>query len=410
MKNSNKGFTLLETLIVTTFVVTTLIYLFIQLSNIKVNYDITFRYNTVPGVYNALNISDYVLSEGYENMANGLSIGNKLYYSITDNTYIDGGSSTYYSNLVSKINAKKIIFTDENVTKLNEYLASTTVTESDKAVFDEELTKFIKKIDFDGIAGVYRVIIEYNDNTFASVKLGDGSIVSLNEWQTWIYLGGYKVSDYTALDTFLSDTTRATAIFNNSAANDYLLLHTALIDSVKAQTNYVSSLVSILLASTDLTNLEKYNTGLPCYLYNKTGNNFYTDVTGGWYLGYGANGGTINTTSSFVITNLANAGWVYAFASTNNKLNLDKYSILVSNIYSTTGQPNYAGFRTGKALAYSAEPGGTTISITTIPNYYNAIYDLTSITDSTPYYIFTGIYSGATSTTSNVTLQYVYIY
>ena len=53
MKKNEKGFVLLETLIVTTFVVSTLIFLYTQFSNIKTSYDASFRYNTVEGLYDA---------------------------------------------------------------------------------------------------------------------------------------------------------------------------------------------------------------------------------------------------------------------------------------------------------------------------------------------------------------------
>ena len=44
MKKRNKGFILLETLVVSTFIITLLIYLYVQFSNLKKSYDISFRY------------------------------------------------------------------------------------------------------------------------------------------------------------------------------------------------------------------------------------------------------------------------------------------------------------------------------------------------------------------------------
>ena len=206
MKKSNKGFTLLETLIVTTFVVTTLIYLFIQISNIKVSYDITFRYNTVPGVYNALNISNYVDDEGYKSMANGLYFNTKTYYDLNDNTYIDGGISDFYDALVSKIDAKNIIFVSEDLTTLNTYLETGTLTETDKAIFNEDFIKFISKIEFEGITGVYRVIIEYKDKTYATVKIGDTTKDLINpvvsNLQTSGVNGTFTITDNVALSDY----------------------------------------------------------------------------------------------------------------------------------------------------------------------------------------------------------------
>ena len=59
MKKNNKGFTLIETLIVSTFVAATLTYLFIQINNTLTNYDITYRYDSINAIYNANTIRSY---------------------------------------------------------------------------------------------------------------------------------------------------------------------------------------------------------------------------------------------------------------------------------------------------------------------------------------------------------------
>ena len=49
-KKNNKGFMLVETLIVATFLVTTLLFIYVQFNNITRTYDTSFRYNTVNGL------------------------------------------------------------------------------------------------------------------------------------------------------------------------------------------------------------------------------------------------------------------------------------------------------------------------------------------------------------------------
>jgi len=64
MKKNNKGFMLLETLIVSTIILSTLIFLFIQFSNIKTSYEISFTHNTIPGIYIAKELSDFLVTSG----------------------------------------------------------------------------------------------------------------------------------------------------------------------------------------------------------------------------------------------------------------------------------------------------------------------------------------------------------
>lgn len=58
---NKKGFMLLETLVVSTFILGILIFLFIQLSTIKRAYDTSFRYNTITGLYHAKEFSKFLL-------------------------------------------------------------------------------------------------------------------------------------------------------------------------------------------------------------------------------------------------------------------------------------------------------------------------------------------------------------
>jgi len=169
MKNNNKGFSLIETLIVSTFVVSSLIYLYTQINAVKTNYDISFKYNTVVDLYSTNLIGDYLNRSGYTTIINGLSDGVFKYYNITTNTYIDSGSSEYYNDLISKINVTKVIFTTEDVTDLIDYLESEEVTTEDAELIDGELIKFMKRIDNDG-ASLYRIITEFSDGTYATIQ------------------------------------------------------------------------------------------------------------------------------------------------------------------------------------------------------------------------------------------------
>ena len=52
-KNNNKGFMLLETMIVSAFIITTLTFLYVQFSNLKKSYEESFKYDSIPELYKA---------------------------------------------------------------------------------------------------------------------------------------------------------------------------------------------------------------------------------------------------------------------------------------------------------------------------------------------------------------------
>ena len=65
-KNNKKGFMLAETLIVSTFIVGVLLFIYIQLRNINNNYSKALAYNDVTAIYSANNIRNFLLQDNYE--------------------------------------------------------------------------------------------------------------------------------------------------------------------------------------------------------------------------------------------------------------------------------------------------------------------------------------------------------
>lgn len=162
MKKSNKGFTLIETLIVSTFVVATLTYLFIQINYTLTNYDITFRYDSITGIYNTNVITEYLKQNGYQNLINLLSTNG--YVDITTSSNVNG-NSTYYNLIIDKTNIKTILFTSEDMIQIKENIKDSS--------YSEELKRYIEKKDTNSLlTNRYIVIIEFNDNTFASARIG----------------------------------------------------------------------------------------------------------------------------------------------------------------------------------------------------------------------------------------------
>lgn len=162
MKKCNKGFMLLETLIVSTFILGTLVFLYVQFSAVKRSYDISFRYNTVPGLYYAKEIESFLKEDGYSAIEEKLASSN--YVDITDCV----NSSSLCTKLVERIGAKKVIYVGDNIEALKNELNGN----YDTSVFDQELKRFILQLD-NGTTGRNRIIIEYSDLTFAAVTLGN---------------------------------------------------------------------------------------------------------------------------------------------------------------------------------------------------------------------------------------------
>ena len=157
-KNIDKGFMLAETLVVTAFVAGVLIYLFIQFTNLSNNYNDSYNYNTVEGLYSVRNIKNYILSdsEALMQLKNNLSIDN--YIDMTDCSIFS--EQLYCSKLLELENVNKIIITTNLFDK---ELFS---------VYDSGFKKFVNKIDAEGNEK-YRILVEFNNSTYATIRFGE---------------------------------------------------------------------------------------------------------------------------------------------------------------------------------------------------------------------------------------------
>lgn len=162
MKKNNKGFTLIETLIVSTFVIGTLTYLFIQIDNTITNYDITFRYDNINSIYKANQIADFIQRTDFSNLIS--EVNSNGYADITSSAKILGNSE-YYNYLLTETNVKTIIFTKENLETAKNSIKNSS--------YSEELKRYITKHDSNTSSkSKYLIIVEFKDNTFASIKVG----------------------------------------------------------------------------------------------------------------------------------------------------------------------------------------------------------------------------------------------
>lgn len=167
-KNNKKGFMLIETLLVATFVLGVLTYLFIQFSALKRNYDDSFKYNTVPGLYGVKNINQYISKyNGYSTLTANIDT---LGYTEFKCAFISGATC---KDLLESIKAEKIYLAKDSVFKNNINTNLNIFSEND------ELYRFVKKINFEQKQDVpndeynrkYHLIVEYNNGTYASMVI-----------------------------------------------------------------------------------------------------------------------------------------------------------------------------------------------------------------------------------------------
>ena len=173
-KINNKGFMMLETLVVSVFIVTILTYLYIQFVNLKSNYSISFRYDTVENLYKTEEIDKFINENiGYQKM---FDIGdNEIYVNNKCNLSYFSSVNDYCEELMDKLDLKTaILITPDTVT-------------SDIKKYGDGIVNYTKKIIKNNTAD-YILVTEFNDESFASIVAYEGNSV-----------GGYKCKRATKL-------------------------------------------------------------------------------------------------------------------------------------------------------------------------------------------------------------------
>lgn len=178
---NQKGFLLAESLIVATFVISLLIFLFVQFKNLSVSYDDSFKYNSVEGLYALDNVRTYLKENASEDKKiHEYLTGSKPYLSIYSenacNTEIGLRGTGYCKELMEAQNIKSVIFTKAEISAeggLKRWLKTSNFTSSDRKVISENMKNFILRTDTKEIAHTYRLIAEFNDGSYATFNVGD---------------------------------------------------------------------------------------------------------------------------------------------------------------------------------------------------------------------------------------------
>lgn len=160
MKKNRRGFTLIETLLVSTFVIGTLIYLFVQFSNIKKNYDISFERDTIPSIFYVKNINSYLLGTDSTNITRYLETHE---YMEIESCSFTISSEAYCDALMQMANVKKAIVVKADLTNLKKQLQ-----ETNNNPFSEKMYQYILSLSNSNIESP-TIIVEFLDGTIASL-------------------------------------------------------------------------------------------------------------------------------------------------------------------------------------------------------------------------------------------------
>ena len=152
----NSGFMLFETLIVSTLVLGTLVFLYVQLTSIKKSYNASFRFDTIEGLYKAKMIATYLEKTGYQNIETAMGDGNNV--DITNCVYV----GSLCTKLFEEANVKQIYFVKQDITDFKELIKNDMFA-------NKEFKRYLKYLKNTKEGYDYRLIVLYHDGTYASV-------------------------------------------------------------------------------------------------------------------------------------------------------------------------------------------------------------------------------------------------
>ena len=202
-KMDNKGFTLMEVLIVSVFVTSILVFLFVQFQKINHSYETSFRYNTMNGIYGAETIHQYISQDGYDKLVEALEeniLSGVHYVDVTDCPATYFYETNYCQQLFRSLNVKHVYFTKNDVSSLLRNISSHEMS--------EEAKEFIQYIRTDQQDSEFRVIVEFqagsgkSKSEFATIKVGSSD----TSVYRFFYTGDYQTFTVPSTGTYRIET------------------------------------------------------------------------------------------------------------------------------------------------------------------------------------------------------------
>ncbi len=162
-KNRKRGFILAETLVIATVVMASLVFIYVQFNSVNNGFNRTFKYNSVNNLYLTNEVKKFIINNGTENITQVLNDNSAKYIDLTtcSNSYFT--EYVYCQTLFNNIKAKKVLFTTSDVTSLKDDVDSINSISPGFATF-------IKSINSSN-NGSYRIMIEFEDDTYATLQV-----------------------------------------------------------------------------------------------------------------------------------------------------------------------------------------------------------------------------------------------
>lgn len=224
MKKNNKGFLLVESLVVSTFVLTVIMLLYIQFSNLTINYKNSYSYNNIESLYDLSSVIKYLNKNEY-NLSPFLTKTTPyviLFENNNCNTNV-GFTDSFCKNLINKTGAKTIIYTDSNIDNIQKYLSGN----EDKKI-NQKFREFILKVNTPIIQNKGRLFAEFNNETYATIAMDNESYIQTlpdSDSNTSILNCTSNNIDSTKDGLYKDEYENGKCIFKGKAPNNYILFN-----------------------------------------------------------------------------------------------------------------------------------------------------------------------------------------
>ena len=162
MKKNNKGFMIIEILIVSTVVIGVLVFMYAQFKNLNTSFNQTTKYNTVQSIYKTNEIKKLIENDATLIMIEQLSKSQTKYLDITSCSIENYNSVSFCKLLYEKLGVDSILLLTEDVTE---------VTSTSMTNLSQGMKNFLNYIKKNYTGNYYRIVVSYSDGTYGTLRI-----------------------------------------------------------------------------------------------------------------------------------------------------------------------------------------------------------------------------------------------
>lgn len=160
-KFNNKGFFLVETIVITGVITAFLVIFYFQISNLYHNYERNAKFNSVDAIHAAYGVKTYLDQTDTSNLISAFNSSGQLIYEITRFTF---DTTEYYPSLLNYYKIEKIYISQYNINDV--------VTNYALYDIDAEFLDYIRTLKVnDSKDNTYRIIIILKNSDYGSVLI-----------------------------------------------------------------------------------------------------------------------------------------------------------------------------------------------------------------------------------------------